>query len=94
MGVRSALGAKGAQLIALVMRRSVVQLVIGLVLGLGWRSLASGALQPVLYHVESAGRGRFRRGRRHAGGGEPGGELPAGATRDAKIDPVKALATE
>jgi predicted permease len=51
MGVRSALGAKGAQLIFLVMRRSVVQLVIGLLLGLGLALAASGALQPVLYHV-------------------------------------------
>jgi predicted permease len=52
MGVRSALGAQGLQLIALVMRRSVVQLVIGLVLGLGLALLASGALQPVLYKVD------------------------------------------
>jgi ABC-type antimicrobial peptide transport system permease subunit len=51
MGVRSALGAQGAHLIMLVMRKSVVQLVIGLVLGLGLALLASGALQPVLYHV-------------------------------------------
>jgi predicted permease len=51
MGVRSALGAQGLQLIGLVMRRSVVQLVVGLALGLGLAILASGALQPVLYHV-------------------------------------------
>ena len=51
MGVRSALGAQGSQLILLVMRRSVVQLAVGLVLGLGLALLASGALQPVLYHV-------------------------------------------
>ena len=51
MGVRSALGAQGGQLILLVMRRSVIQLAIGLVLGLGLALLASGALQPVLYHV-------------------------------------------
>ncbi len=51
MGVRSALGARGTQLILLVMRKSVVQLAIGLVLGLGLALLASGALQPVLYHV-------------------------------------------
>src|SRR5437870_11522460 len=35
MGVRSALGAQGHQLIALVMRKSVMQLSVGLVLGLG-----------------------------------------------------------
>ena len=51
MGVRSALGAQGLQLILLVMRKSVLQLGIGLILGLGLALLASGALQPVLYHV-------------------------------------------
>ncbi|MBA2260284.1 MAG: FtsX-like permease family protein [Acidobacteria bacterium] len=51
MGVRSALGAQGTQLVLLVMRKSVMQLVIGLFLGLGIALLASGALQPVLYHV-------------------------------------------
>jgi putative ABC transport system permease protein len=51
MGVRSALGAQGRQLIYLVMRKSVIQLAIGLFLGLGLALLASGALQPVLYHV-------------------------------------------
>jgi putative ABC transport system permease protein len=51
MGVRSALGAHGHQLIMLVMRRSVVQLVVGLFLGLGLATLASDALQPVLYKV-------------------------------------------
>ena len=52
MGVRSALGAQGTQLIALVMRKSLVQLVIGLAVGLGLALAASGALQPVLYHVD------------------------------------------
>jgi putative ABC transport system permease protein len=52
MGVRSALGARSGQLIFLVMRKSVVQLLIGLVLGLGLAMLVSGALQPVLYHVD------------------------------------------
>ena len=33
------------------MRKSVLQLAIGLFLGLGLALLASGALQPVLYHV-------------------------------------------
>ena len=51
MGVRSALGAQGAQLVFLVMRKSVIQLAVGLFLGLGIALLASGALQPVLYHV-------------------------------------------
>jgi predicted permease len=52
MGVRSALGAKSGQLIALVMRRSIVQLAVGVVLGLTLAVFASGALQPVLYHVD------------------------------------------
>ena len=52
MGVRSALGAKGTQLILLVMRKSIVQLAIGLALGLVLAGLASGPLQPVLYHVD------------------------------------------
>jgi ABC-type antimicrobial peptide transport system permease subunit len=51
MGVRSALGAHGAQLILLIMGKSVVQLAIGLVLGLVLALVASEALQPVLYHV-------------------------------------------
>lgn len=51
MGVRSALGARGGQLIALVMRRSIIQLAIGMTLGLALALLASGALQPILYHV-------------------------------------------
>ena len=52
MGVRSALGAKGGQLIALVMRRSIVQLAIGVALGLVLAIVAAGALQPVLYRVD------------------------------------------
>jgi putative ABC transport system permease protein len=52
MGVRSALGAKSGQLIALVMRRSIVQLAVGVVLGLTLAVFASGALQPVLYRVD------------------------------------------
>jgi putative ABC transport system permease protein len=51
MGVRSALGAQGYQLIVLVKRKSNDQLGNGLVLGLVIAFLASGALQPVLYHV-------------------------------------------
>jgi putative ABC transport system permease protein len=51
MGVRSALGARGAQLILLVMRKTVVQLGVGLCAGLLLALLASGGLQPVLYHV-------------------------------------------
>ena len=59
MGVRSALGASGRALIMLIMRKSVVQLAIGLALGLGLALLASGALQPVLYHVDPRDRAVF-----------------------------------
>jgi putative ABC transport system permease protein len=52
MGVRVALGAQGRQLIVLIMRKSVVQLGVGLCLGLALALLVSGALQPVLYHVD------------------------------------------
>jgi ABC-type antimicrobial peptide transport system permease subunit len=59
MGVRSALGAQGGQLIALVMRKSVIQLAAGLFLGLSLALLASGALQPILYHVDPRDRTVF-----------------------------------
>jgi ABC-type antimicrobial peptide transport system permease subunit len=52
MGVRAALGAQGSQLISLVMRRSVIQLLTGLVIGLLLAVAASGALAPLLYHVD------------------------------------------
>jgi predicted permease len=52
MGVRSALGAQGTQLIGLIMRKVIWQLAAGLVLGLGLALLASGGLQAVLYHVD------------------------------------------
>ena len=93
MGVRSALGAKGLQLIALVMRRSVVQLAIGVGLGLVLAVFAAGALRPVLYRVDPRDATVF------AGVvvmlvvvSLLASLLPA--RRVAKIDPVKALATE
>jgi putative ABC transport system permease protein len=52
LGVRSALGAQGRQLVGLVMRRSIVQIAVGMLLGLALALLASGALQPVLYQVD------------------------------------------
>lgn len=59
MGLRSALGAQGGQLIGLVMRKVIWQLAAGLVLGLGLALLASGGLQPVLYHVDPRDVGVF-----------------------------------
>jgi predicted permease len=93
MGVRSALGAQAGQLIVLVMRKSVVQLVVGLVLGLGLALLASGALQPVLYHVDPRDLLVFVAVTLTlAVASLVASFLPA--RRVTKIDPVLALATE
>ena len=93
MGVRSALGAQGTQLIVLVMRKSVAQLAIGLFLGLGLALLASGALQPVLYHVNPRDRAVFAGVvATLAAASLIASFLPA--RRVSKIDPVLALATE
>jgi predicted permease len=93
MGVRSALGARKGQLIGLVMRRSVIQLGIGVVLGLGLAIVASGALRPLLYRVSPRDVTVFA------------GVIAiliavslvatlVPASRVSKIDPVKALAVE
>ena len=93
MGVRSALGARGRELIALVMRRSLIQLAIGMVLGLGLAVLAAGALRPLLYHVDPRDLSVF------AGVVLMLVAVSVLATlvparRAAKIDPVKALTSE
>jgi putative ABC transport system permease protein len=93
MGVRSALGASGRALVSLVMRKSVVQLAIGLALGLGLALLASGALQPVLYHVDPRDRAVFASVvATLACVSLVASLLPA--RRVTKIDPVQALASE
>jgi putative ABC transport system permease protein len=93
MGVRSALGAQGTQLIGLVMRTSIAQLAIGLSLGLGLALLASGALQPVLYHVNPRDRVVFAGVvATLAAASLIASFLPA--RRVSKIDPVLALASE
>ena len=93
MGVRSALGAGGRQLIVLMMRRSVLQLAIGLAAGLALALAASGLLQPVLYHVNPRDLAVF------AGviatltlASLSASFLPA--LRVTRIDPVRALASE
>ncbi|MEO8682358.1 MAG: FtsX-like permease family protein, partial [Vicinamibacterales bacterium] len=93
MGVRSALGGQGGQLIVLIMRKSVMQLAIGLAAGLALAMAASGLLQPILYHVNPRDVGVF------AGviatlttASLAASFLPA--LRVTRIDPVKALATE
>jgi predicted permease len=50
-GVRSALGARGSQLVLLVMRKAIVQSAVGLTLGLVLGLLATGPMQPLLYQV-------------------------------------------
>ena len=93
MGVRSALGAQGGSLILLVMRKSVLQLAVGLTLGLVLALLASGALEPVLYRVNPRDAAVF---------GAVVATLACAsliasflpARRVAKIDPVVALANE
>jgi len=52
MSVRSALGAQGHQLIGLVMRRSTIQLAIGLFLGVLIALAVSDPLRIVLYYVD------------------------------------------
>jgi putative ABC transport system permease protein len=51
MGIRIALGAQGWQLIRLIMRRGVIQLSLGLALGLVIGLLAAGPLEIILYKV-------------------------------------------
>ncbi len=93
MGVRTALGAQGRQLIALVMRKSALQLAVGLALGLGLAVLASGALQPVLYHVSPRDGGVFAAViATLAAASLAASFLPA--RRVSRIDPVIALASE
>jgi len=93
IGVRSALGAQGAQLIALIMRKSVVQLAVGLAVGLGLAFVASGFLQPVLYHVSPRDAMVFAGVVATLAATALGASfLPA--LRVTKIDPVRALASE
>jgi predicted lysophospholipase L1 biosynthesis ABC-type transport system permease subunit len=53
MGVRMALGAPGGRLVSLVMRRGLIQLGIGLGLGLCLGVLAAGPLQMVLFEIDA-----------------------------------------
>jgi predicted permease len=52
IGIRTALGAQRWELIRLVMKRSTVQLAVGLALGAALGLLATGPLQPLLYQVQ------------------------------------------
>jgi putative ABC transport system permease protein len=93
MGVRSALGASGRVLIMLIMRKSVMQLAIGLALGLGLALLASGALAPILYHVDPRDGVVFAAvAATLAGVSLAASLLPA--RRVTSIDPAQALSSE
>jgi predicted permease len=59
MGIRMALGADGPRLVRLVMRRGVVQLGVGLTLGIGLAALVAGPLQIILYDVNTRDPGVF-----------------------------------
>ena len=51
MRIRTAMGAKGGELVKLMLKKGVVQLAIGLVIGLGIAALAAGPLQFVLFEA-------------------------------------------
>ena len=51
IGIRVALGATPGRIVSTVMRRGVVQLIIGLVLGLGGATALTGPLSAVLFGV-------------------------------------------
>jgi len=52
IGIRAALGASGGQLIRLVMRKNMIEICAGLVLGIGLALVAASPTQAILYHVE------------------------------------------
>jgi len=52
IGIRTALGAQGSQLVRLVMTKAAIQLAVGLALGAALGLLASGPLRPLLYQVQ------------------------------------------
>ena len=93
MGIRMALGAQSGSLLGLVIRRGLVQLAIGLGIGLALALLVGGPLQLVLFEVN---------GRDPAVFGIIAATLAmtcllasfVPAYRITKIDPVKALTSE
>ena len=90
MGVRMAHGAQGRQLIALVMRKSARQLVVGLGIGLGLAVLAAGQLQMILFEVNARDPSVFAAVIvTLAGTGLLASFIPA--RRVTKVDPVTAL---
>ena len=53
MGIRMALGAQGGQLVKLIMRKGVIQMLVGLGIGLLIAALTANPLQIVLYEVNA-----------------------------------------
>ena len=90
MGVRMAHGARGRQLIGLVMRRGARQLGIGLGIGLGLAVLAAGQVQFILFEVSARDPVVFGLVLATlAGAGFLASFLPA--RRVTRVDPVAAL---
>jgi predicted permease len=93
IGIRMALGATPARVLRTVMRRGVVQLAIGLVLGLGLAFAATGSMRSLLFAVAPYDPVSFAT--------SAGVLVAAGlfacwlpAWRAAKLPPVQALASE
>ena len=90
VGVRMALGADRADVMRLIVRQGVIQLAIGLVLGLGLAVLLSGGLEIVLFGVEPLDPTTFVAiAAVLAGAGALATYFPA--RRATRIDPVIAL---
>ena len=53
MGIRMALGGHGGALVRLVMKRGLIQLAVGMALGIGIAALAAGPLQIILFEVNA-----------------------------------------
>ena len=93
MGIRMALGADESNLIRLVMRRGTLQLIIGIVLGIGLATVAANPLQFILYEVDVRDPTVFAAVVAVlAAAGLLASLIPA--RRVTKVDPVAALTTE
>ncbi|MGD2154926.1 MAG: ABC transporter permease [Gemmatimonadales bacterium] len=93
MGIRMALGANAASLVRLVMRRGAVQMVLGIVLGIGIAALAASPLAVLLYRSDPRDPAVFGLVvLALALTGLLASFVPA--SRVTKVDPVRALTTE
>jgi predicted permease len=93
IGIRVAMGASGGRIIGLVLRRGMVMVVGGMILGLGGAFLLTRFLQEQLYQVQPSDPATF--------GGVTFGLLSVAvlaclipAWRAVRVDPVRALQTE